>query len=161
MARTVDEVNASIKDATGIIAEQGALVGVYQNQIAASNREHEALKKQKETLERTYSELEGLYNTLSGNCDSLGQTYGNTNGFAKGFSAAAYQKIEDSKTKTLQKISDMVDRIDAQMQKCSNDLEAAQTNLKNAQQDIINAQDNLTTLNQELEQAEQEAVAGV
>ena len=148
MARTVDEVNSSIKDANGIIAEQGALVGVYQSQIAENNREYAALK--------TYSELEELYNALSGNCDSLGQTYGSTNGFAKGFSDVAHQKIEDSR-KILNKIIDMVDRIDVQMQKCSNDLEAAQINLGNAQQDIENAKNSLTSLNQELQQAEEEA----
>lgn len=157
MARTVDEVNASIKDATGIIAKQGALVGLYQSQIEANSKEYDALKKQKDTLEKTYSELEELYKALSGNCDSLGETYGSTNGFAKGFSAAAHQKIEDSRTKTLQKILDMVDKIDIQMQKCSNDLEAAQINLGNARQDIENAQNSLASLNQELQQAEEEA----
>ncbi|MGN0632200.1 MAG: hypothetical protein ACI4JN_12830 [Ruminococcus sp.] len=161
MARTVDEVNTSIDDTNRFIAEQGALIGVYQKQIEQNNEEYEALKRQKETLDKTYSEFEGMCNSLTAECNNVKNSLGSVNGFAQGYGDVSVQRVEETKSKVLQKIIDMTERIQNQMDKCAQVLADAQEKLNCTQRNINNAKNDLKAFNNELKQAEEEAALGL
>ncbi len=158
MARTVDEVTASIDAENDKIVKQQALVESMQKQIDENNQEYEALKKQKETLDITYSEIESLYSSLCRECSSVKEAFGSNNGFANGYGDVMQQNIENIKSTTLKKISDMIERIQNQMTNCDNLLRTASDKLADANNAIINAKNKVVTFNQELQQAEEEAL---
>lgn len=161
MARTVDEVNNSIDDTNRYIAEQGALIGIYQAKINQNNEEFEALKRQKETLDKTYSEFESMCSSLSAECNNVKNSLGSVNGFAQGYGDVSVQRVEETKSKVLQKIIDMTDRIQNQMNKCAQALADAQEKLNSTQINLNNAKNNLKAFNNELKQAEEEAALGL
>lgn len=157
MARTVDEVNENIRIQDRLIAAQQAVIEDMQKQINENNQEHEALKRQKETLETTYTEIENLCSALYGECSSVKDTFGGSNGFANGYGDVMQQNVESTKNTILKKISSMVERIQDQMTECENLLRNASEALNNANEKINIANDKVVTFNQELQQAEEEA----
>lgn len=156
MARTVEEVNESIKEAHDLIEKQDILRKELTAKLEAQSNEYNALQKQKEALDNANAEIVNLCNTLRSNFNAMHETYNNVNGFAYGLAEFALEKINSVQNETLNKISVMIEKINSQMSSCSSDFEQAEEQMKQANKTIENAVSSLNELDLELKESQAE-----
>ncbi|MBD5160376.1 MAG: hypothetical protein HDT23_09085 [Ruminococcus sp.] len=165
MARTVDEVNESIRQAHELIEKQDELRKSLTQRLQSNSNEYNALQKQKDALDNTYSEIGTLCGTLGNSFNAMHDTYNNVNGFAYTLAGVAIEKINSVQSETLNKISLMIEKINSQMSSCSSDFEKAEEQMRQANTTIENAVSTIEELERELKEAQAEeemnAMAGM
>ena len=158
MARTVQEVNASIQSTTTVLEQQVSDINEYQEQVNKNAELIAVLTKQQAFLDTLYLELEPLFSQLLGNAGSLEENYGQINIFSAKYAEYLKTELENEKKTDFEIIIDLRERVSTQLGQCNNDLTTAKENLSQAKINWENANNDMIRYQTELQEAEQEAL---